>query len=251
MQKTLRWLAVLGLITALGCALTALASGLGYRFGYWHYRDGIGMLANVFWVALGAAIACTLILLAAAGMIATGRSAFGTLAMAFAGAAIAAPTAWVPYDLRMTANSVPAIHDISTDLDKPPEFVKVTALRGPNDHPTAYDGPKVAELQKKGYPDLGPLILKVPPDQVFPFARGAVIAMGLELVDADMAQGRIEATATSLLFGFKDDMVVRITAEGSGSRVDVRSKSRVGRNDFAQNARRIRAYQARLAASFG
>ena len=70
--------------------------------------------------------------------------------------------------------------------------------------------------------------------------------MGLEIVEADAAQGRIEATATSFLFGFKDDVVVRLTDDAGATKVDVRSKSRVGRNDFGMNAKRIRAFVAKL-----
>jgi len=45
----------------------------------------------------------------------------------------------------------------------------------------------------------------------------------------------------------QDDIVVRIRAEGaSGSRIDIRSKSRVGQSDFGANARRIRAFIERL-----
>ena len=75
--------------------------------------------------------------------------------------------------------------------------------------------------------------------------------MGLELIEADAAQGRIEATATSLLFGFKDDVVVRITEDPNGTKVDVRSKSRVGRNDFGMNAKRIRTLLGKLKAAVG
>ncbi|HJR53568.1 MAG TPA: DUF1499 domain-containing protein, partial [Gemmatimonadota bacterium] len=55
-------------------------------------------------------------------------------------------------------------------------------------------------------------------------------------------RGRIEATATTPWFGFKDDVVVRIRPEAGGSRVDVRSVSRVGRSDVGTNARRIEEY---------
>ena len=89
-------------------------------------------------------------------------------------------------------------------------------------------------------------MLKAPRDKVFAAAKGAIASMGLELVEADPAQGRIEATATSMLFGFKDDVVVRIADDANGTKVDVRSKSRVGRNDFGMNAKRIRALQAKL-----
>jgi uncharacterized protein (DUF1499 family) len=245
MTKLARWLSLLGLVVAIGCALTALGAGLGYRFGWWHYRAGIATLANVFWVAAGTAAVCAL----AAVLAATRAGVRRALVMSLAGLAIAGVTAWVPYDLRMTATAVPPIHDITTDLDDPPKFVRVAALRKPGDHPVAYDGQKVGEQQRKAYPDLAPLVLKAPRDEVFAAALAAVLSMGLELVEADLAQGRIEATATSLLFGFKDDTVVRIAADAAGTKVDVRSKSRVGRNDFGMNAKRIRAFQAKLKAA--
>jgi uncharacterized protein (DUF1499 family) len=70
--------------------------------------------------------------------------------------------------------------------------------------------------------------------------------MGWEIIAADSARGRIEAVATTRWFGFIDDVVVRISEDGSRSRIDVRSVSRVGRSDVGANARRIRAYLDRL-----
>jgi len=241
MGKIARIVSIVGLVVAAGCALVALGAGLGYRFGFWHFRTGIATLLYVFWVAAGTAVFCAL-----AAMLAAARASAREIALALAGLAIAGVTAWIPYDLRMTANAVPAIHDITTDLANPPPFVRVAALRKPDDHPAAYDGPAVGEQQRKAYPDLAPLVLKAPRDKVFAAAQGALASMGLELVEADAAQGRIEATATSLLFGFKDDVVVRIAEDPNGTKVDLRSKSRVGRNDFGMNAKRIRALQAKL-----
>ncbi len=64
--------------------------------------------------------------------------------------------------------------------------------------------------------------------------------MGLEITESDADAGRVEAVDTTFLFGFRDDLVVRISAEeGKGTRVDVRSKSRVGMSDLGQNAKRI------------
>jgi len=65
------------------------------------------------------------------------------------------------------------------------------------------------------------------------------------------AEGRIEANTTSMLYGFTDDVVVRVVADGAGSKVDVRSKSRVGRSDLGQNAKRIRAFLRELQAKLG
>ena len=106
----------------------------------------------------------------------------------------------------------------------------------------AYGGPAIAAQQKKAYPDLKPAVLGVPPAQAFDRAVDAAKKQGWEIVAAVPAAGRIEATDTTRWFGFKDDVVIRVRPEGAGSRVDVRSVSRVGRGDVGTNARRIRGF---------
>ena len=245
MAAVARGLCILGVVVAIGCALAGLGAGLGYRFGWWHYGAGIATLGNVFWVALGTAVSCLLALVLA--LVAARPSPVLPASLAAAGLAIAGVTAWVPYDLRMTANALPRIHDISTDLADPPAFVRAAELRAKGEHPVAYDGPEVAALQKKAYPDLVTLELKAPRDKVLLAASAALVSMGLEITATDMAAGRIEAVATSRLFGFKDDVVVRVApVPGGGARVDVRSMSRVGRHDFGANAERVRALLARI-----
>ena len=70
--------------------------------------------------------------------------------------------------------------------------------------------------------------------------------MGWQVAATDTAAGRLEATHTTRWFGFKDDVIVRIRPEGTGSRVDVRSVSRVGLSDLGANAERIRGFLAKL-----
>ena len=248
MTRVANLLSPAGLVVALGCALTALGAGLGHRFGWWHYGTGIAMIAIVFWIAAGAAALCAVALVLAAAAGAASRRALVT---GVAGLALAGATAWVPYDLRMKARSLPPIHDITTDLADPPEFVRIATLRRPGENPVAYDGPGVGAQQRSAYPDLAPLVLKASRDKVFSAAEEALASMRLEQVEADRARGRIEATATSRLFGFKDDVVVRIVDHADGTRVDVRSKSRVGRHDFGVNAERIRMFLAKLKAAGG
>jgi uncharacterized protein (DUF1499 family) len=108
-----------------------------------------------------------------------------------------------------------------------------------------YDG-KLAGLQLQAYPDIQPVDLPMPPGQAFQKALAVATSMRWEIVAADQDALRIEATDTSLLFGFKDDIVVRIRGEASGSRIDLRSLSRVGGSDFGVNANRIRRFVARL-----
>jgi uncharacterized protein (DUF1499 family) len=84
------------------------------------------------------------------------------------------------------------------------------------------------------------------PAAAYARAFAAARAMGWEIVAAEPAAGRIEATATTRWFGFKDDVVVRVRGTSAGSRIDARSVSRVGKGDVGTNARRIRAYFAEI-----
>jgi len=109
-----------------------------------------------------------------------------------------------------------------------------------------YPGEAFARQQARAYPDIKPVMLPMPPREAFERAVKAAEAMGWEVVGRDAAAGTLEAVDSTKWFGFKDDIAVRVSAADSGSRVDVRSKSRVGRNDLGTNARRIRAYTERL-----
>lgn len=171
---------------------------------------------------------------------------------AFVTMLLAAGLAYLPLTYVLKARSVPPIHDISTDTDDPPAFVAVVPLRKKSNasNPPEYAGAEAAAKQKEAYADLAPVILEVPPDQAFAKALLAAKAMpDWEIVEENAAEGRIEATATSRFMGFKDDVVIRVRAEGAGSRVDIRSKSRVGGSDVGANADRIRAYVAKLKAN--
>jgi uncharacterized protein (DUF1499 family) len=147
------------------------------------------------------------------------------------------------------ASRVPAIHDITTDTMQPPPFLAVLPLREGALNPVEYGGPEVAAKQKQAFPDIVPLTLNLPPARAFDRALAAARAMGWDLVASDPAGGRIEATDTTFWFGFKDDVVIRVTPQPDGSRVDVRSLSRVGGGDIGANATRVRKYLAALKAS--
>jgi uncharacterized protein (DUF1499 family) len=172
----------------------------------------------------------------------------GGKGLALAGLVLGLIAAGMPVKSIYTAKNSP-IHDVSTDIGNPPQFVAVLPLRAAAKaaNSTDYDA-KTAELQKQNYPDIGPMHLELPPAQAFDRALAAARGEGWEIVASDPAQGRLEATATTFWFGFKDDIVVRIAAEGNGSRVDVRSLSRIGKSDVGANARRIRAYLAKVKA---
>jgi uncharacterized protein (DUF1499 family) len=100
----------------------------------------------------------------------------------------------------------------------------------------------MAEQQRRAYPEVRPLVLDRRAEEAFAKALRAAREMGWEIVSADPAAGRIEAVATTPWFGFKDDVTVRVSGQSGASRIDVRSRSRVGRGDAGANARRILRY---------
>jgi uncharacterized protein (DUF1499 family) len=147
----------------------------------------------------------------------------------------------IGFDAQLRREHSPAIHDVTTDLDNPPTFTAVIARRA--DAPNRLDrSPGLAELQRQGYPDLAPVTVPVRPEQTFDRALGAAQSLGWEIVTADKSSGRIEATDTTRWFGFVDDVVVRLTPWGTGTRVDVRSVSRTGVGDAGRNAARIQRF---------
>jgi uncharacterized protein (DUF1499 family) len=172
----------------------------------------------------------------------------GSKGVALAGLLLGLLAAGIPANSINTARHSP-IHDVSTDTVNPPQFTAILPLRAAAKaaNSTDYDA-KTAQLQKETYPDIGPSHLDLPPAQAFDRALAAARSMHWEIVASDPAQGRIEATATTFWFGFKDDVVVRIAAEGAGSRLDVRSLSRIGKSDVSANARRVRDYLAKVKA---
>jgi hypothetical protein len=222
------WLRRIALALAILAVALLAASGLGVRAGLWPFRIGFGMFAGAMIAGLGAAGVASVAL--AVPRLRRPRS---TLIVALL---VGAASAAVPLDHLRRVKTFPYINDITTDTQRPPQFSQ----------PKPYE-PHFAELQGIGYPDLRALELGVPPIQAFARARDALQAMGLEIVAADERQGTIEAVATTRWFGFKDDVAVRISPAGAGSRVDVRSKSRLGRSDLGTNAKRIQELLDRVA----
>jgi uncharacterized protein (DUF1499 family) len=226
-----------GLTLAVLAGLAAALAGFGHRWGWWHYRTGFMVLKGAAYVGIAAAV------VSLAGLIITRPLLLRQgMVLSLAGILIGLLTASIPWSWFRTVKQVPYIHDISTDTENPPKFVAVLPLRKDATNPAEYGGPDIAAQQRKGYPDIVPLRLTAPPDRVFEQALQAAREMGWEIVEAAPGNRRIEATDTTFWFGFKDDVVIRITPEAEGSRVDVRSLSRVGRSDVGTNAKRIRAY---------
>ena len=144
--------------------------------------------------------------------------------------------------LAPTAREAPPIHDITTDAEDPPQFKAILPLREKASNSSDYGGPEVARLQQAAYPDVKPLTLLTPPDQAIDRALAAACSLGWTIMQRDRQEGRIEAMDRTIWFGFTDDIVIRVRPENDGSRVDIRSVSRVGAGDMGTNADRIRKF---------
>jgi uncharacterized protein (DUF1499 family) len=143
----------------------------------------------------------------------------------------------------------PRINDFTTDLTDPPAFVNAPKIDANHGREMGYP-PAFADIQRGCCTDLQPLKLSMPAERAFATAQRTAEKMpGWQIMALDPGNGVIEAMATSKVFGFHDDIVIRVRAEGDGSRVDMRSKSRDGQGDLGANAARIRAYMQALATS--
>lgn len=220
---------------AFTAVLVLLAAGPGTRLGVWDYGTGFLLMRIAFFIALGAAALAMLLLIVPKTRV--GHA--GSLAMALT---VGLATAWVPWNGYRAAMSLPFIHDITTDTENPPQFVDIVPLRADAPNPAGYAGEAVAAQQREAYPDIQTLELSQSGDATFRDALEVSENMGWEIVAAESEEGRIEATDTTFWFGFKDDVVIRIQPAESGSRLDIRSKSRVGRSDVGMNATRIRRF---------
>jgi uncharacterized protein (DUF1499 family) len=216
-------------------ALLVLLAGPVTRFGILPWKAGLGMFVVAALLAgIGALFTVVSLLRRRGGRVAVIAAAAGVAAFA------------VPIASVVAGRGVPPINDITTDPANPPMFVTITAAtRGADAAPLSYD-PGFAAQQTAAYPEVRPLIVELPPAEVFPKMLSAAKAMDWAIVSSDQASGRIEATATLPWWGFKDDIVVVMSPNGNGTRVDVRSKSRVGKSDLGVNAARIQKYLGKV-----
>lgn len=235
----------------------ALAAGFGTRVGLWNYETG---LFGIFPYCLYAGLAAfALGVFWMGGAFFSGGSA-GAL-QALVGMVGAIAILWVPLDdlfLSNVEHALPPIHDISTDTEHAPPFLRTDRPGATN--PASYDGPRrvrydgklavTATLQKLYYGEIkASSQLGTTPAKLFAKALTAAKSMGWTIVAVapDAQGGFIQASDTTFLFGLTDDIVLRVRPAGIGARLDIRSKSRVGVSDFGRNAERIRAYMKKLA----
>lgn len=221
------------LYLSVSATLVFLASGYGYRWDIW----SLGLAFTLMTYSAYAAIGLVVINLVSIWFLRKSRAnviIYVVLSLILTGVVASTAFYW-----QQRARSVPPIHDITTDMENPPEFSAMVRLREDAPNPPEYTGPESAEYQRESYPHIRPLEV---PNDLQGVMDVAVMLVGnrdWELVAINRKEGRIEATETLPWFGFKDDVIIRFSEADSGTRVDMRSKSRVGRGDVGVNARRI------------
>ena len=147
------------------------------------------------------------------------------------------------------ARSVPPIHDITTDTENLPMFNAIVKHRVHSPNSLEYgskerSAKKLAAMQLKAYPNVKSSETDLAVAEAVSRAEKVLETQGLEIVSVDVDNGIVEATATTFWFGFKDDVVVRVVPSGTGSKIDLRSVSRVGQSDIGANAARIEKFLA-------
>jgi len=138
------------------------------------------------------------------------------------------------------------INDITTNTTNPPAFSAVISLRNKGNNSVEYGGPLVAARQAILYADIQPINSDLSLENAFKKALRIAKNMGWKIIATDEKNGIIEAVDTTPIFRFKDDVIIRVTnigiGIGIGSRIDLRSQSRIGLSDFGKNASRIRSF---------
>ena len=239
-NSTTSKLSSISLLTGVVAAIGLVFSGYGYQWGWWE-------LGTAFtWIIPGSAIL---------GLIATGLAVTYWFAQRESGGS-GTQKAVIGLLLGIVvigtvgywfneAMQYPPIHDITTDIEDPPTFKNIVALRADAPNDTTYGDQEKADIQRKHYPDMKPVVLDMSYEKAFDKAVSAAQEMPWEqIVTTDQQSGRIEAVDQLPWFGFKDDIVIRLDTVGTGSKtqIDVRSVSRIGRGDIGVNAQRIRDY---------
>ena len=199
-------------------------------------------------LAAGLALAGLAVLLALAAFVRIWMEGRRGVGQAVKGLALALAILAYPGLYALRALTLPPLNDVSTDIDDPPAFSRSRASLEARAGRLPPDLPREKRIaQREAYPQVAPLTLDVSPEEAFDLVRKAAANRGWQVIETvrpggRVGLGRIEAVDRTFLLRLPDDVTVRIRPRADGSRIDVRSASRIGTHDLGQNARRIRAY---------
>ncbi|MEX0720156.1 MAG: DUF1499 domain-containing protein [Balneolaceae bacterium] len=231
-----------GFILSVVGALAIILSGYGYQWNWWDLGTGFSVLIpyGTALAALGGLAAIIAYLRLKSRPRNYAITAFVSLMIGLI--ALGNATYWY---VEMQ-KGYPPIHDITTDTESPPEFEAIAPLRKNAPNPVEYAGAETAKMQADFYPDIETFYISLPYSEAYDRALKTAESMPWSIVDTNKEDGRIEGYQKLPWFGFIDDVVIRVDTTEDGSKIDIRSKSRLGRGDIGVNAKRIRKYLEKL-----
>lgn len=235
--RLIAWGAILSLVGAIAVIL----SGYGYQWGWWHFSVGFKIIP---W---GTGMTIIGGIMALIGYIRFEERIKNYSIAAFVGMTLSLGALInIGYWYAEVQKGYPPIHDISTNTLNPPQFEAVVPLRADAPNSLEYDHSETPPAQKAFYPDIETLMVSMSYDETYDRALATARKMPWEIVGENKKEGRIEAYEKLPWFGFIDDVVIKVDTTDSGSKIDMRSVSRLGRGDLGVNAKRIRAYFKRF-----
>lgn len=236
--STLKPWVVLNLILAILVILAFPVAAIGTRWGLWSYGSAFLALRVEFF--LGIIVVLLSVILLVSQFISGNKLYLATVILSLVFALVAISPLIYQY---IQVNKLPKIHDITTDVDNPPQFQAALAIRPAGSNSVVYQGAEIASEQQAAYPDIKPIFIELNPQQAFAIAEKVVRQLKWDITMVNENSGVIEASQTSSWFGFTDDVVIRVESQDQGgSRVDIRSVSRVGVSDIGANAARINKF---------
>ena len=196
----------------------------------------------------GLASALGAVLLAVIAFVQVWREGRRGLGSAIVGLGLASLILAWPAFLAFRAATLPAITDVTTDVEDPPAFSRSRAAYGAREGRLPSDpSPQARSQQRTAYARIASLTLDVSAEDAFELVRRAAARRGWTIIEASRpggrsGAGRLDAVDKTLLLRLPEDITVRVRPLPDGARVDVRSASRIGYHDFGTNAARIQAF---------
>lgn len=247
---------IAAVVLAVMAPTAVLLGALGARAGWFGLHTGFDWLA----VRVAPALAVVGLALGLLGLLAALAPPRRGAVASLVAIAVAASTFGVLAQWRARMAQTPPVHDVSTDWTRTQFFsAKLVKARGAQANPIetnpvvprspaygALAGQYVGVVNARTCPAATPIILALPPAQAYARAKAAVLQARLALVTDAPEDGALEATHTSRLFGFKDDIALSLHPVGAGTRIDMRAASRTGQSDFGRDCRLVTRLRAAL-----
>ncbi|MCP2678513.1 DUF1499 domain-containing protein [Maricaulaceae bacterium NA33B04] len=244
------------------------AAGLGSRFGLWEWQFGLSTMTfgwgpNILFATVGlGGVALLISVISRLVFEQSNAPGVGAYVASVAALIIGGSGLWYADGVRTTARTLPPIHDITTDTANPPQFSaamverrEVDGASNSVDYASKVDPRSerpLPEVQAEAYPQIQPIVTSAEPELAYRAALGVARELGWRVTTTSDEAMMFEGTAETFWFGFKDDVVVRVTAlNDGGAQIDARSTSRVGVSDLGANAARLENFSERLRSSLG